>query len=85
MQPGRGALNMVLHIFLQNIAQSLSANCCPGAAEDVEKAALRNGAMAFIHRFGHNLNGHGNFHVVQSMGCLRKWRATTELPGNGYS
>ena len=43
---------MVLHIFLQAIVQSLSANCCPGAVEDVEKAALRIGAMAFIHRIG---------------------------------
>jgi hypothetical protein len=84
MQPGRWALNTVLHNFLQDIARSLSAKCCPGGEEDLEKAALRIGAIVFIHRFGHNLNGHVNFHVVQSMGCLRKWRATTGLPGSGY-
>ncbi len=68
MQSDGAARKRVLHIFLQAIAQSLSANCCPGAAQDMEKAALRIGAMTFIHRLGHNLNEHGNFHVVQSMG-----------------
>ena len=29
----------------------------------MDKAALRIGAIAFIHRFGLNLNGHVNFHV----------------------
>ena len=56
MQSDGAARKRVLHIFLQAIAQSLSANCCPGAAQDMEKAALRIGAMTFIHRFGHNLN-----------------------------
>ena len=76
---------MVLQIFLQAISQSLFANCCPGAAEDVEKAALRIGAIAFIHRFDHKLKGNEYFHVVQWMGCLMKWRATTGLPGGGFS
>jgi hypothetical protein len=29
----------------------------------MDKAALRIGAIAFIHRFGLDLNGHVNFHV----------------------
>ena len=40
--------------------QSLSSNC-PGAAS--VKAALRVGAVAFIHRFGSSLQGHVPFHV----------------------
>ncbi len=42
-------------------AQSLQSNC-PGAAR-LDKTAAHLGAIAFIHRFGSNLNGHVHFHV----------------------
>lgn len=59
MRRDGAVLNMVLRIFLQVIAQSLQAHS-PGAAQ-VDKAALHIGAVAFIHRFGFNLNGHVHF------------------------
>ncbi|OGB32025.1 MAG: hypothetical protein A3F78_04290 [Burkholderiales bacterium RIFCSPLOWO2_12_FULL_61_40] len=52
---------MVLRIFLRVIAQSLQTHS-PGIAQ-VDKATLRIGAVAFIHRFGSNLNEHVHFHV----------------------
>jgi hypothetical protein len=57
MQRDDAALNMVLRIFLRVISQSLQSNC-PGAAQ-LDKATLHIGAVAFIHRFGSSLNGHG--------------------------
>ncbi len=61
MQRDGAVLNIVLHIFLRVIAQSLQSNS-PGAA-NVDKTALHIGAVAFIHRFGSSLNGHVHFHV----------------------
>ncbi len=61
MQRDGATLNMVLHIFLRVIDQSLQAHS-PGAAQ-VDKAALHIGAVAFIHRFGSSLNEHVHFHV----------------------
>jgi len=61
MQRDGAVLNMVLRIFLRVIEQSLQQHC-PGAAQ-VDKAALRIGAVAFIHRFGSSLNEHVHFHV----------------------
>jgi len=54
-------LNMVLRIFLRVIEQRLHQHC-PGAAQ-VDRAGLRIGAVAFIHRFGSSLNEHVHFHV----------------------
>ncbi len=61
MQRDGAVLNMVLHIFLRVIAQSLQAHC-PGALS-VDKAALHIGAVAFIHRSSSSLNEHVHFHV----------------------
>jgi Putative transposase len=61
MQRDGAVLNMVLHIFVRVIAQSLQASS-PGAA-NMSKAALHIGAVAFIHRFGSSLNEHVHFHV----------------------
>ena len=61
MQRDGTVLNMVLRIFLRVIAQSLQAHC-PGALS-VGQTALHIGAVAFIHRFGSNLNEHVHFHV----------------------
>jgi hypothetical protein len=55
------ALNTALRIFLRVIQNSLITRC-PGAAT-VDAAALRIGAVAFIHRFGSSLNTHVHFHV----------------------
>jgi hypothetical protein len=60
MQRDRAALNMVLRIFLRVIALSLPAKC-PSAA-NIDRAALHIGVIAFIHRFGSSLNGHGHIH-----------------------
>ena len=70
MQRDGAALNMVLRIFLQVIAQSLQTHS-PGAA-NVDKAALHIGAIAFIHRFGSSLNGHVHFHVCVVDGVLEE-------------
>ncbi len=61
MQRDSATLNMVLHIFLRVIAQSLQANC--SGVANVDKANLHIGAVAFIHRFGSSLNEHVHFHV----------------------
>ncbi len=50
-----------MRIFLRVIQNSLITRC-PGAAT-VDAAALRIGAVAFIHRFGSSLNTHVHFHV----------------------
>jgi Putative transposase len=73
MQRDGLVLNMVLSIFLRVIAQSLSASS-PGAA-NVDKTALRLGAVAFIHRFGSSLNEHVHFgYAATSLSRLRaRW------------
>ena len=55
------ALNMVLRISLQVIAQSLQSNS-DGAAQ-LDSAALHIGAIAFTHRFDSSLNEQVQFHV----------------------
>jgi hypothetical protein len=52
-------LCLALPIFLRVIAQTLQAN----SAAHANKAALRMGAVTFIHRFGSSLNAHVHFHV----------------------
>jgi Putative transposase len=54
-------LDKVQRIFLRVIWQSLQPNS-PGSG-DLDKAASRIGAVAFIHRFGCSLNEHVHFHV----------------------
>ena len=49
LQRDGAALNTALRIFLQVVQQRLHEHC-PGA-EQVDKAALRIGAVALIHRF----------------------------------
>ena len=61
MQRDGAVLSMVLRIFLRVIAQSLQDHCA-GTAQ-VDRAALHIGAVAFIHRFGSNLNEHVHLHV----------------------
>lgn len=61
LQRDKGALNAALHIFLRAVQQSLQAHC-PSAAQ-CDPVSLRLGAVAFIHRFGSNLNAHVHFHV----------------------
>jgi len=61
MQRDGAALNTALGIFLRVVQQSLQTHC-PGAAQ-ADKAHLRIGAVAFIHRFGSSLNTHVHFHV----------------------
>ena len=51
MQRDGPVLGMVLRIFLRVIAQTLHAKS--PAAQNLDKAALRIGAIAFIHRFGY--------------------------------
>jgi hypothetical protein len=70
MQRDGATLNMVLHIFLRVIAQTLQANS-PGAA-NAGKAALHTGAIAFIHRFGPSLNEHVHFHVCAVDGVFEE-------------
>ena len=70
MQRDVAVLNIVLCIFLRSIAQSLPAHN-PGAA-NVNKAAQHIVAVAFVHRFGHNLNGHVHFHVCIVDGVFEK-------------
>jgi len=74
MQRDGAVLNMVLHIFLRVIAQSLQSNS-PGTAQ-LDRAALHIGAVAFIHRFGSSLNGHVHFHVCVVDGVFE------EVPGD---
>ena len=64
------ALNTALRIFLRVIQGSLHQHC-PGAAQ-VDNAALRIGAVAFIHRFGSSLNTHVHFHVCVVDGVFEK-------------
>lgn len=61
MQREGATLNMVLHIFMRVIAQSLKDH--NPAAADEGRGALHIGAIAFIHRFGSSLNEHVHFHV----------------------
>lgn len=61
MQRDGAALNAALRIFLRVVQQSLHEHC-PSAVR-VDKAAVRIGAVAFIHRFGSSLNTHVHFHV----------------------
>jgi hypothetical protein len=61
MQRDAAVLNMVLRILLRVIEQRLHQHC-PGVAP-VDRAGLRIGAVAFIHRFGSSLNQHVHFHV----------------------
>jgi hypothetical protein len=70
------ALNTALRIFLRVIQSSLHQHC-PGAAQ-VDNAALRIGAVAFIHRFGSSLNTHVHFHV-----CVvhHRWCRGVQDPG----
>ena len=53
--------SMPRSIFLRVVQQSLHEHC-PSAVR-VDKAAVRIGAVAFIHRFGSSLNTHVHFHV----------------------
>jgi hypothetical protein len=41
-------------------------------AAQVNRVALHIGAVAFIHRFGSSLNGHGHFHVCAVDGMFEK-------------
>ena len=52
---------MVLRTFLSVIAQGLQTPC--HVAANIDKTALNIGAIAFIHRFGSDLNAHVHFHV----------------------
>jgi len=61
MQRDGAVLNMVLRLFLRVIAQAIQSHR-PGA-QTVNRAALHNGAEAFIHRFASSLNRHVHFHV----------------------
>jgi hypothetical protein len=70
MQRDGAVLNMVLRVFLRVIAQSLQGHCA--GADQVDKAALHIGAVAFIHRFGSSLNGHVHFHVCAVDGVFEE-------------
>ena len=50
MQRDGAVLNIMLRVFMRVFEQSLHQHC-PGAAQ-LDKAGLRIGAMAFIHRSG---------------------------------
>ncbi len=56
LQRDSAVLNAVLRIFLR-VVQSHLHQHCPSAAQ-VDAAAIRLGAVAFIHRFGSSLNTH---------------------------
>ena len=56
----RGGAQHGAALFLRVVQHSLLEHC-PGAAQS-DKAALRIGAVAFIHRFGSSLNTHVHFH-----------------------
>lgn len=57
--------------FLRVIGQSLRTHCA--GAQQIDKAALHIGAVAFIHRFGFNLNKHVHFMVAWWSACRDRW------------
>ncbi len=59
------ALTAALRLFLQVVQQSLHEHC-PGA-EQVDKAALRIGAVVSIYRFDSSLNTHVHFHAASGL------------------
>jgi len=81
LQRDGAALNTALRIFLRVIQGSLHQHC-PGAAQ-VDKAALRIGAVAFIHRFGSSLNTHVHFHVCVVDGVFEVGEGAIFHPASG--
>ena len=72
LQRDAAALNTAPRIFLRVVQRGLRDHCrkhCPGAAQS-DKAALRIGAVAFIHRFGSSLNTHVHFHCCVADGVF---------------
>jgi hypothetical protein len=76
-QADGASLNMVLHILLRVIAQTLQANNT--GAYNSNNAALHFGVIAFIHRFGSSLNEHVHFYVCAVDGVFE------EAPSDGGS
>jgi hypothetical protein len=57
--------------FLRVIVQSLQTHCA--GAQQIDKAALHIGTVAFIHRFGSNSNKHVHFMDAWWSTCRDRW------------